>query len=59
MKCKQGPGFPLTRKRVGGSLEILIASILALLVLGAFGFDSVELGRLYEFLKGLNAFSLS
>jgi hypothetical protein len=55
----EGPGFPLTRKRARGFLEssVILAIIVSLAVL--LGLDSVEFQRLLEYLKGLNAFSVS
>lgn len=55
----EGLGFPLTRKRVWGFTETFVAVLLVSLLLAFSGLDSVEFGRLLEFLKGLNAFSFS
>lgn len=55
----QGPGFPLTRKRVVGFSEtFIIAALLSLLGVWL-GLDSVEFEEIFEFLKGLNALSVS
>lgn len=59
-RYNEGLGFPLTRKNRGtGFTEIFIASAILSLLLVFSGFDSVEFGRFLEFLKGLNAITLS
>jgi hypothetical protein len=55
MSIRQGPGFPLTRqKRVLGFSEALLIYVVLALLGVVLGLDSVELGRLLEYLKGLD-----
>jgi len=55
----KGPGFPLTRKRVSGYLDPLIGMVVIALLTVLMGLDSVEFERFIEYLKSLNAISLS
>jgi uncharacterized membrane protein YecN with MAPEG domain len=46
---REGPGFPLTRKRARGSRETFCLYVILTLLGIYLGLDSVELGRLLAF----------